>query len=165
MKTIHLILVASFLLIAQSSFAQKIHWGYLNSSEIYEVIPEAQQAELQIEVELEKMEQQLNEKYKLLQKLQSNGASNELKGVTKASANADKLQQELIQLEREIEDTAINLREELYAPIDAMIAGVVADIAQEKNLQYVLDTAEQDLIYANPAADITQAVIQIINNK
>jgi len=52
-------------------------------------------------------------------------------------------------------------REELVAPVQALVAGAIREVARKKKLDFVFDKGSSvSVVYANESNDITQDVLQ-----
>jgi outer membrane protein len=52
-------------------------------------------------------------------------------------------------------------REEMVAPVQALVAGAIKEVARKKKLDFVFDKGSSvSVVYANESNDITQDVLQ-----
>lgn len=149
----------------QASAQQKI--GYVNSEKVLAELPEAKQAQAQLEGvvkgwqdELEKMSKALQSKYEDYQKQQSmmNDATKQTK------------QKELVDEEQKInqykqdkfgqQGELAAQREKMMKPIQDKVFRAIERVAKEQKLAFVLDKATDiPVLYADPQFDYTYKVI------
>lgn len=167
MKKILLILGMALLIVALPAAAQKV--AFVNSATILRELPEAQQAQKELETqinawqkELERMGQQLQADLEDYQKKQAMMAPD-------AKAAKERQITDLQQRARDYqmskfdtqEGEAVKLREQKLQPIQQKVLAAIETIAKEEGFQFVLDKVSEATIvlYADPAYDLTYKVL------
>ena len=54
---------------------------------------------------------------------------------------------------------------ELWQPVFDTINGILQDIGSEGDYQMIFDAAQMGIVYADPATDLTQQVIDALNTE
>lgn len=151
-------------------FAQTVKIGYINSDAIMDQLPEAQEAQRQLDEmvsewqdELSQMQQTWQRKFEEYDKM---------KLIMSDQRRAD-AERELMDLDRRIAEyrdqkfgqdgELFRLQEELIRPIQDRIFLAIQEIAEEEVYDYVFDQSGDILLmYANEEYDLTQKVLQRI---
>ena len=147
---IALVVFASF-----TGHAQNLKFGHINSDELIQTLPEFDSANVKIEKlrkelvnALELMSVELNNK--------SDAYNKESKNLTDIVKQTK--EQELIDLNRRIQDFQTNAQEqlqnkqvELFQPIYAKVDKAIKDVGKENGFLYVFDVAKGSLLYFDEA--------------
>ncbi len=166
MKISILFLLAGSLLLCSAGLrAQTQRIGFVNSSKIFNDLPEAQDATKRLEAmskpvqdSLQMMQSQLQSKYDEYQK----------KADLMTDSGKRQAQQEIQDLQQRARDYAqtkdaelAKLREKIVAPLKDKILKAIARIAKAVKYTYVLDQYDQIniLLYADPKDDLTNRVL------
>jgi outer membrane protein len=166
-KTFIPALIAFTLVLGVAAHAQQ-KIGYVNSSKIFQELPEAQEAQKRIDAmtkplqdSLGAMQKDLQARYDEYQKKE--GMMNE---AAKKAA-----QQEIVEMERRYNDFRMEKfgndgdlakqTDKIITPIKEKIIKAIAAVAKEEKYNFVLDKTEQVLVllYGDPNHDLTFKVI------
>ena len=146
---------------------QKI--GHVNSSELLQSMPEMKQADENFNTlrdtklkELEAMDQErqtkiatYQEKYKTLSEANKEAVGKELEAL---GQEIETMAQRIDELNQKAQEELTAKREELYQPVLAKADSAVKAVAKEQGFAYVLDVANQAVIYFEGGEDITPLV-------
>lgn len=148
--------------------------GYVNSMTILNQLPEAQAAQRKLDAlmkawsdTVDQMSQQYQQKIDSYTK-QSAMMTDQAK--QQAQQDLQNLQQQIIQYRQEKiaqggeYDQA---RDNLMTPIRNKVVGVIAQLAKEQKMQYVIDKREDlaVVLYADPSYDLTYKALDILNRQ
>jgi len=158
------LLALAFVLGAGSVEAQTLKIGYLNSQEVLNSAPGAEEAQIQFDqemqgyqVEMQRMEEELAGMEQQLQQQQ-------LTLSPEAKANREtQLQARIQQYQQrgtELQDLAARRRAELVQPVMDRITEVIELLREEGAYSLILDVAAGSIVAADPELDLTQVVIQ-----
>lgn len=154
------------ILISLSSFGQRL--AYVDTHKILNAIPEYQQSQLEInrlsknwENEIARIFQMANELSVALEAEKVLLTPDMIKdrGVTIKSMNDSARAKQM----RYFGSTGLlfSKREEMVAPLQALIAGAIKEIARKKKLDFVFDKGSSvSVVYANESNDITSDVLR-----
>jgi outer membrane protein len=154
------------ILISLSSFGQRL--AYVDTHKILNAIPEYQQSQLEInrlsknwENEIARIFQMANELSEALEAEKVLLTPDMIKdrGVTIKSMNDSARAKQM----RYFGSTGslFSKREEMVAPLQALIAGAIKEIARKKKLDFVFDKGSSvSVVYANESNDITSDVLR-----
>jgi outer membrane protein len=154
------------ILISLSSFGQRL--AYVDTHKILNAIPEYQQSQLEInrlsknwENEITRIFQMANELSVALEAEKVLLTPDMIKdrGVTIKSMNDSARAKQM----RYFGSTGslFSKREEMVAPLQALIAGAIKEIARKKKLDFVFDKGSSvSVVYANESNDITSDVLR-----
>jgi outer membrane protein len=154
------------ILISLSSFGQRL--AYVDTHKILNAIPEYQQSQLEInrlsknwENEIARIFQMANELSVALEAEKVLLTPDMIKdrGVTIKSMKDSGRAKQM----RYFGSTGslFSKREEMVAPLQALIAGAIKEIARKKKLDFVFDKGSSvSLVYANESNDITSDVLR-----
>lgn len=170
MKTISfvcMLLLMSVLTSAQTKIA------FINSATVMEQLPEAQDAQKQIDALAQQWQTELTQKATEMQKKMDDYDKRKLIMSDKRRAEVEK---ELQQLDKEIVDLRnqkfgtngemFTKQNELMKPIQEKIFKAVKDVADEESYDYVVDRSSSTLLlFANAKHDLTQKVIAKLAQK
>jgi outer membrane protein len=170
MKTVSLVCMILFLS-ALSAAQTKI--AFINSATVMEQLPEAQDAQKQIDALAQQWQTELTQKATEMQKKMDDYDKRKLIMSDKRRAEVEK---ELQQLDKEIVDLRnqkfgtngemFTKQNELMKPIQEKIFKAVKDVADEESYDYVVDRSSSTLLlFANAKHDLTQKVIAKLAQK
>ena len=148
--------------VVTDSVAQK--FGYVDTQEIIELIPEVKEANAEIETlktQLQKrgqeMLQALQVKYQGLERREAQGEISPKQLETEAA----KLKQEegtIVQFEQESQQKILQKSESLLAPIRDRIQKAIDDVAAENGFAYIFDYSTGFVLYADNATNVGSLV-------
>ncbi len=154
------IIITLVCVVASASYAQK--FGYVNSAEILNALPDVKQADSNLEAlqkQLQKKYQQSVETYqKQLQDVQGKIQRGELSPVQQEQ-EAEKLKAQELELSKQQQDLAGQLeekRQSLLEPIYDKINQAIKDVAKENGYQFIFEQGV--LLYAEESANVTSMV-------
>ena len=154
MKRIILIAAAAFVSLAAS--AQEFKFGYVNFAELYQLMPEMDSVQVQIEAaSLEAQEtyqamiEEFQTKYQQFEQKQASWtpAIKESKG-----AELQQIQARIQEFEQAVQQDLEQLNEQLRAPLFEKARKAVNDIAAAKGLALVFN--KESLLYVDPAQGV-----------
>ena len=161
MKKTVLLLLCS-VMISAAAFAQSPKFGYINSQELLQVMPEFKKADADLQAYAKSFQEQLETMGKEYQKKGQEYQTGE-KSMTDAVKEVK--QKELIDLQTRMESTqqsaqekVAKKREELLAPILDKADKAIKDVAKEKAYDYVFDASQGQILYANETNNILPLV-------
>lgn len=161
MKKLVLTLACGFLFGA-AAFAQAPKFGYVNSQELLQVMPEITKAEADLKVFAKTYQDQLETMSKEFEK-----KVQEYQGGAKTMTDAVKevKEKELQDLQARIESTnqsaqqkVAQKKEDLYKPILEKADKAIKDVAKEKGYDYVFDASGGILLFAKESDNILTLV-------
>lgn len=142
--------------------AQK--FGYLNSQALLTEIPEVKQADANLQAfqsQLEKkgqmMVQELETKYKDLQKKEASGEISP-KALEEEARKLKEQEGELGKYEQEMQKQLMAKRQEILQPILDRVNDIIKQVAKENQFTYIFDSSSGVLLFADEALDVTQLV-------
>lgn len=137
--------------------------GYISSSALVESMPEAKKAQSEVEAiaktyreQLEKMQKELETKYKAYEAEVKKGMSDALRDVKEKELQS--LQNNIMTTQQSAEEKVANKREELLAPITLKADKAMKEVAKEKGYTYVFDSDNSGLVYAPDGDNILSLV-------
>lgn len=157
-----LTLCAAFLMVTLNVSAQK--FGYVNSQELMQNIPEVKEANSNIETyrtQLQKkgqdMVKALQAKYQDLQKKQELGeiAPKELE---LQSAALKQEEADLMKYEQESQQKILKKSETLIQPLMDKINTAIKDVAAENGFDYIFDYSTGFVLFADQSTDVSQLI-------
>ncbi len=156
---IALIFVAS---IPSSVVAQK--FGYLNSQALLAELPEVKQADAtlqalqtQLEKKGQQMVQELEGKYKDLQRREQSGEISP-KALEEEGRKLKEQEGELGKYEQDVQKQLSTKRQEMLQPLIDKVNAAIKQVAQEGQYTYIFDSSAGMLLYAQDSMDVTAAV-------
>lgn len=165
----HLILTAAcMLLLVSSAGAQALKLGYVDSQKIFEGLPEAKEAQDQLDARLQVWQDSLDMLSK--QYLQEFEAYQSQQGMMSEAAKEEK-QQELLALQQVVQEyrtakfgqggEAARLRQTVLAPLQDKVLRAIREVAKEEGLNFVFDKIADAsmLLYAEEKFDYTFKVL------
>lgn len=170
MKTVSIVCMILFLSVL-SAAQTKI--AFINSATVMEQLPEAQDAQKQIDALAQQWQTELTQKATEMQKKMDDYDKRKLIMSDKRRAEVEK---ELQQLDKEIVDLRnqkfgtngemFTKQNELMKPIQEKIFKAVKDVADEESYDYVVDRSSSTLLlFANAKHDLTQKVLAKLAQK
>lgn len=160
-------------LITASTFGQ-INVGYMNTQEVLTQVPERAQVEKQmndfIESKREEFQQQTKSFQDAVAEYQQNQANMSEAEREKQEQQLAQREQELNQFQQQIQQQIQQQRQKLLQPIYDRIDKAITAVAEEMNLDFVLNeatnTGEEVIFYASDGKlNITQQVLERVKNQ
>ncbi len=156
------------MLIPVVSGAQSIKIGYINSDAIMDGLPEAQEAQRQLDEIVSEWQNELTQMQRTWQRKFEE--YDKMKLIMSDQRRAD-AERELMDLDRDIAEfrdrkfgqdgELFRLQEELIRPIQDRIFLAIQDVAEQEAYDYIFDQSGDILLmYANEKYDLTQKVLQ-----
>ncbi len=156
------------MLIPVVSGAQSIKIGYINSDAIMDGLPEAQEAQRQLDEIVSEWQNELTQMQRTWQRKFEE--YDKMKLIMSDQRRAD-AERELMDLDRDIAEfrdrkfgqdgELFRLQEELIRPIQDRIFLAIQDVAEQEAYDYIFDqSCDILLMYANEKYDLTQKVLQ-----
>lgn len=143
--------------------------AYVNSASLLQQYKGAIEAGKRLEEEGKKWEDNIHTLQAELDSLNFLFANqSELWSLTKkkdVATYARKKEQDLNRYSQAVQQKAAARQQELLAPVLSEINNAVADYARENNYSMVLGTIEGNIVYADNAVDITDAVLTHLNGR
>ncbi|MBC7884378.1 MAG: OmpH family outer membrane protein [Saprospiraceae bacterium] len=153
-----ILIIAGFI----SLNAQKV--GYINSQEIFSLLPEVKVANSDIEVmktmfqkKGQEMVLSLQTKYQDLQKKQASGELAPIE-IEKQGAALKLEEGQLGEFEKSSQQKIYQKSEELLKPIQDKVNKAIKDVAAENGFLYIFDSGIGVVLYADPASDASKLV-------
>jgi outer membrane protein len=162
------IAVSLFVLIGVVASAQTLKIGYVDSQKIFEGLPEAKEAQKQLDAKLqvwqdslEQMSKGFQDQYDAYQKQQG----------MMAEPAKQKKQEELMRMQNEIQDfrqkkfgqqgEAAILRAKVLQPLQERVLQAIGEVAKEEKLNFVFDKIQDAsiLLYADAKFEYTYKVL------
>lgn len=160
------IILLALVFVAAKSTGTKSKVGYINTNELWSVMPEKQAAD----AELKKMEDQMVAYYQQEQKTFEMGVNTYVQDsasmtdlIKKQTLQKLQQQQENLQaMPKAANEELAKKQEELYAPIRKKMQNAIDEVAAENGYDYILDSAFGNIVYAKNDGD---NVISLVKNK
>lgn len=151
--------------VAAKGTGTKSKVGYINTNELWALMPEKQAADL----ELKKMEDQMIAYYQQEQKNFEAGVNAFVKDsadmtelVKKQTIQKLQQQQESIQtLPKAANEELMKKQEELYAPIREKMQKAIDEVANENGYDFILDSAFGNIIYVRNEGDNVISLVKV----
>ena len=162
MKKIVLLTVLSFV----CSFIQAQKVGFFNSDDIIEEIPAVQEAaanleelKSQLQGKVLEMAKEFQAKIMDLEKKQAEGSISPKE--LEVQQNELRAEQAKIQeYEQDIQKQLSTKQTELFRPIMDKIGVIIKEVAAENGFNYIFDGSLGIILYADPAADVSDLIRQ-----
>jgi outer membrane protein len=156
-----LVLLASVGFVGAAQAQSKI--GFVNTDRIFRDSPQAKAAQTKLEAEFSKRQKELQDQ---AARLKTSSEKFEKDSPTLSEAERNKRQKDLLEQDRDLqrrdrelrEDFNTRRNEELQAVLERANR-VVRDVAQQEKYDIVF----QEAVYVNPAIDITEKVLKVLN--
>jgi outer membrane protein len=160
-KTLTALLIG--LLLSTPLWAGETRIGYVQTDRIFRDSPLAIKAQKKLEQEFAKREQDIQNLMKQARDLQS---SLEKEGMTMSDADKGRRERDLANLNRDIQRSQREFREDLnmrkneeFAQVHDKARKVISDIAEKEKYDIILE----NVIYASPRVDITDKVLKALD--
>lgn len=160
-KTLSLIL---FLIVGLISGINAQKFGYLNSQVLMAELPEVKQADATLQAlqsQLEKkgqlMVQELESKYKDLQRREQSGEISP-KALDEEAKKLKEQEGELAKYEQDVQKQLLSRRQELLQPVIDKLNNAIKQVATEGQFTYIFDSSAGILLYAQESLDVTTQV-------
>ena len=146
----------------QGQIALKI--GYINSAEIVDKAPEAQDAQRQFEQEMQRIQGEIQQMETDFQAMltayqqQQGTMSTEARQAREQELGTQ--QQQYTQRANEMQQQLANRRAELVAPVMEKINQIIEEIRAEGNYSLIFDVAAGSIIAADESLDLTDEVLR-----
>ncbi len=154
--------ILSVLLSFTAINAQK--FGYLNSQALLAELPEVKQADANLQAlqtQLEKkgqmMVQELETKYKDLQRREQSGEISP-KALEEEAKKLKEQEGELSKYEQEVQMQLTNKRKEMLQPLIDKVNNAIKQVATEGQFTYIFDSSTGILLFAQDSLDVTASV-------
>jgi outer membrane protein len=159
MKKIVLFLACG-LMLSSAAFAQK--FGYINSAELLQAMPEIKKANTDAEAYAKTFQEQLQAMGKEYEtKVQAYQASEKTMSEAVKEVKVKEIQDLQARIEsfnQSAQEKVGKKKEELYQPILEKADKAIKDVAKEKGFDYVFDTSSNVLLYAKEGDNILALV-------
>ncbi|MCL2027563.1 MAG: OmpH family outer membrane protein [Bacteroidales bacterium] len=158
-KILTLIFAALTFTVAASS---QIKLGHINSAELMRLMPELEEAELELQAhnrELEEMSRTMITEYEnLVNEFQANQQQwSELIRNTRVRAIQD-LETRIQEFRQSSERTFEQKREDLFSPIIEKARAAIEEVAKEHKYTYIFDTSGGTLLYSAESDNVMELV-------
>jgi len=144
------------------AFSQK--FGYLNSQALLAELPEVKQADAtlqalqtQLEKKGQQMVQELEGKYKDLQRREQSGEISP-KALEEEGRKLKEQEGELGKYEQDVQKQLVSKRQEMLQPLIDKVNAAIKQVAQEGQYTYIFDSSAGMLLYAQDSLDVTATV-------
>lgn len=166
MKGLWIIALLALVFVAAKGTGTKSKVGYINTNELWAVMPEKQSAD----EKLKEMEAQMVAYIQKEQQTFEAGVNTFIQDsadmtdlIKEQTLQKLQQQQESIQaLPEAANDELLQKQEELYAPIREKMQNAIDDVAGENGYDYILDAAYGNIVYAKNEGD---NVLELVKNK
>ena len=165
-KKSFLVIIFAFVLVIVGSLSAQIKIGYVDSQRILNEFDEAREAQAKLDMEAKKLQ---DEYQRLLAKLDSLNKEYERQRLIMSETRRKEKEEEIMELQRQIQDFQVNKlgpngeiyqkQAELVGPVLEKIKKVIQKIGEEENYDYIFDTVAGNILYADPAHDLTDKVL------
>ncbi len=156
------LLIIGLLTFALSFNASSQNFGYVNTQELLTQLPEVKEANANIEnlkKQLQKKGQNmiadLQAKYQDLERRQNDLSPKQME---EEAVKIRTEEQKIAEFEQSSQQKILAKSEELLQPIQQKVQTAIDAVAAEDNYTYIFDASLGVLLYADPAADITNKV-------
>jgi outer membrane protein len=161
-RTGTLILAMLLVGLCSTAFAQKV--GFVNANTVFEQYSAAREAEESYQRELEDLNTQVTEMEEELRALADTLEARKYlfseERLKEKRMELEQKQQAYLQFRQQAEQKAARRNEELSKPIIADIEEATRKIAQKEGFDLVLDAGPGIVVYSKPELDLTDRVIQ-----
>ncbi|MGB3131968.1 MAG: OmpH family outer membrane protein [Saprospiraceae bacterium] len=162
MKINHILFAILFTGLSLSIQAQK--FGYLNSQVLLAELPEVKAADAEIQAlqtQLEKkgqmMVQELENKYKELQRKEQSGEISP-KALEDEAKKLKEQEAELGKFEQQMQKDVLEKRQTKLQPVIDKVNNAIKMVATENQFNYIFDSSAGILLYAQESMDVTSLV-------
>ncbi len=164
MKITILTSILVFILGVCSTEAISQKFGYLNSQALLAELPEVKQADAtlqalqtQLEKKGQQMVQELEGKYKDLQRREQSGEISP-KALEEEGRKLKEQEGELGKYEQDVQKQLGSKRQEMLQPLIDKVNAAIKQVAQEGQYTYIFDSSAGMLLYAQDSLDVTATV-------
>ncbi|MGF1587494.1 MAG: OmpH family outer membrane protein [Bacteroidales bacterium] len=161
-----LVIISAFLITASVINAQPNKYGYINTSQLLNVMPESKEADLQMRNEVAKLEEELdNLNVEYQNKLQKYVEEQEsLTAVVKQLRERElvELQTRMQEFQSGAQEGLQQRRAELLQPIFDRIDKAISEVAREKGYYFVFDIERSGILYYD---DETEDIYPFVSEK
>lgn len=164
MKLVYKLAATAILLAGLVLSVQAQKFGYINSQELIQNIPEVQEANSNIETyktQLQKKGQEmvkaLQTKYEGLERKRTKGELSP-KQIETEAATLQAEEQGIMKFEQESQQNIANKSETLLKPIRDKIQNAIDAVAKENGYTYIFDYSMGIILYADEASDVSALV-------
>ncbi len=159
------------LFFAGNSFAQQ-KIGYIDSDAIMKQLPEAQDAQRQLDAQIKEWQEQLD---KMEREWKSKYDDYQNRKLTMSSQKRAEIEKELMTMEENIRDfrqrkfgvngDLFKLQEEIMKPVQNKIFKAIEIVAEEEEFDYVFDISGDIIfLYTNSDYDLTNYVLEKVKS-
>ncbi|MCK9244385.1 MAG: OmpH family outer membrane protein [Candidatus Marinimicrobia bacterium] len=167
MKKVVFIILGLLLMVGITDYAQaQIKIGYVNSDRILSEFDEALEAQSKLDIEARKLEDQYRG---MLAKLDSLQKDYERQKMMMSETRRKTKETEIAQLQESIQKFQVEKlgpegeiykkQAELVTPVLEKVKTVIAKVGKDNKYDYIFDTVAGNILYAEPAHDVTDKVI------
>ncbi|MBP8724711.1 MAG: OmpH family outer membrane protein [Saprospiraceae bacterium] len=165
MNQVNILWIAvAILAFASPASSQTQKFGYVNSQALLAELPEVKQADATLQAlqtQLEKkgqlMVQELETKYKELQRREQSGEISP-KALEEEARKLKEQEAELGKYEQDVQRQLATRRQELLQPVIDKINNAIKQVATEGSFTYIFDSSAGMLLYAEESLDILTQV-------
>lgn len=150
------------MLLGSQLYAQK--FGYLNSQLLLSELPEVKMADAnlqalqtQMEKKGQQMVQDLEAKYRELQKKEQSGEISP-KALEEEARKLKEQEAEIGKYEQDMQKQLLTKRQEMLQPVLDRVNNAIKDVANENQFSYIFDSSAGILLYAQETFDVTALV-------
>jgi outer membrane protein len=154
--------LACGLMLSLGAAAQSPKFGYINSAELLEAMPEIKKANTDLEAYAKSFQDQLQSMGK---EYETKMAAYQATSKTMTEAVKEVKEKEIMDLQNRIEtfnqsaqEKVGKKKEELYKPVLEKADKAIKDVAKEKGYDYVFDSASNFILYAKDSDNIIALV-------
>jgi len=151
------------ILLAAPALAAEMKIGYVHTERVFRDSQLAVKAQKKLQQEFAKREQEIQKMVKQARDLQ---ASLEKEGLTLAESEKSRRERELANLNREIQRSQREFREDLnmrkneeFASVHEKARKIINDIAEKEKYDLILE----NVVFASPRVDITDKVLKALD--
>ncbi len=166
-----LIIISLFFFFASSGIAQQ-KIGYIDSDAIMKQLPEAQDAQKQLDAQIKEWQDQLD---KMEKDWKTKYDDYQNRKLTMSSQKRAETEKELMNMEEAIKDfrqkkfgvngELFKLQEEVMKPIQNKIFKAIEKVAKEEEFDYVFDRSGDIIfLYTNSDYDLTNIVLETVKS-
>ncbi len=164
MKISILAFIMALVSVVSSTEVNAQKFGYLNSQALLAELPEVKQADAnlqalqtQLEKKGQQMVQELEGKYKDLQRREQSGEISP-KALDEESKKLKEQEADLQKYEQDVQKQLSSKRQEMLQPLIDKVNNAIKQVAQEGQFTYIFDSSAGMLLYAQDSLDVTALV-------
>jgi len=166
-KKVVLIILGLLIVVGMTDLARaQIKIGYVNSDRILSEFDEAREAQSKLDIEAKKLEDQYRG---MLAKLDSLQKDYDRQKMMMSETRRKTKETEISQLQESIQKFQVEKlgpegeiykkQAELVTPVLEKVKTVIAKVGKDEKYDYIFDTVAGNILYAEPALDVTDKVI------